>query len=227
MHPPPPFHARAARTMREKLGMAPGHVAYGMRASYGMTHITPDHITAWERGAAVPEGRELAALAGVLWCSPGDLMGTPHTLREHRLARGLAAEDIARSTGLPLDAYLRMEETGEWTGDRNQSATLGELLGLPPRDFIAITGQDTVLAGLLTDAVSTRWQAHIRAIGKLTGLDKRELRSPLQNMHQEYQSLLAATLSRAGGAIASGEEGRRFLEDIVPRFWDLIDKGRT
>ena len=54
VHPPISFNARAARTMRERLGMAPGHVAYGMRASYGMSHVSPDHITAWERGDAVP-----------------------------------------------------------------------------------------------------------------------------------------------------------------------------
>jgi transcriptional regulator with XRE-family HTH domain len=222
VHSPLPFNARAARTLREKLGMAPGHVAYGMRASYGLTHITPDHVTAWERGTAVPTASELTALAGALWCAPRELMGAPRTLREHRLARGLAAEDVARVTGLALDAYHHMEETGRWTGSKGQAAALGELLELPPRDFIAITGLEDELAHLLTEAVSTRWQAHIRAIARLVSMDRRDLREPLRAMHQEYQTLMAATLSRAGGTTASGEAGRQFLDDIVNHFWSRI-----
>ncbi|MDG9717784.1 helix-turn-helix transcriptional regulator [Streptomyces sp. DH24] len=222
MHSPLPFNARAARILREKLGMAPGHVAYGMRASYGLTHITPDHIAAWERGTAVPTANELTALAGALWCAPRELMGAPRTLREHRLARGLAAEDVARVTGVGLDAYLHMEETGQWTGTKGQSTALGDLLKLPPRDFVSITGQEGELAHLLTEAVSTRWQAHIRAIARLVSLDRRDLQEPLRAMHQEYQTLLAATLSRAGGATASGEAGRQFIDDIVNNFWSRI-----
>jgi transcriptional regulator with XRE-family HTH domain len=222
VHPPVPLNARAARTLREKLGMAPDRVAYDMRASYGMTHITPDHVIAWERGVALPTAGELVALAGALWCAPGDLMGTPRTLLEHRLARGVAAEDVARVTGLKLDAYRHMEETGRWTGDRQQSAKLGSLLNLPPRDLIAVTGQEDELARLLVEAVSTRWQAHIRAIAKLVSLDRRDLQKPLRALHQEYQTLLAATLSRASGAIASGEEGRRYLDEIVHHFWTRL-----
>lgn len=219
VHPPIPFNARAARTLREKLGMAPGHVAYGMRASFGMTHVSPDHITAWERGAALPTANELTALAAALWCTPGELMGRPRTLLEHRLARGIAAEDVARATGLKLDAYHYMEENGRWTGDKQQSAKLGSFLKLPARDFVAVTGLEDELARLLTEAVSTRWQAHIRAIARLVSMERRDLQEPLRSMHQEYQALLAATLSRAGGAIASGEEGRRYLDKIVDHFW--------
>ncbi|MEV4684159.1 helix-turn-helix transcriptional regulator [Streptomyces kurssanovii] len=222
MHPPLPFNARAARTLREKLGMAHGHVAYGMRASYGMTHITSDHVAAWERGTALPTADELTALAGALWCAPGELMGHARTLREHRLARGLPVEDVARATGLTLDAYHHMEETGVWTGDTRQSAALGSVLGLPARDFIAITGLENELARLLTEAVSTRWQAHIRAIAKLVAIDRRDLKDPLRTMQQDYQTLLAATLSRAGGSTASGEDGRRYLDEIVDHFWTLL-----
>ncbi|MGW3086670.1 helix-turn-helix domain-containing protein [Streptomyces sp. NPDC001108] len=222
MHSPLPFNARAARILREKLGMAPGHVAYGMRASYGMAYITPDHITAWERGTALPNAGELTALAGALWCNPNELMGAPRTLREHRIARGLAAEDVARATGVGVDDYLRMEETGQWTGGKRQSAALATALALPPRDFIAITGLEGELAQLLTEAVSTRWQAHIRAIARLIAVDRRELQDPLRDMHQEYQTLMAATLSRASGTTASGEDGRRYLEDIIDHFWSRI-----
>jgi transcriptional regulator with XRE-family HTH domain len=216
-----PFNASAARTLREKLGMAPGHVAYGMRASYGMAHITPDHISAWERGDALPTAGELSALAGALWCSPDELMGRPQTLLEHRLARGKSAQDVARLIGIDLGAYRYMEETGQWTGDKRQSANLASVLNLPARDFIAITGFEDELTRLLTEAVTTRWQAHVRAISKLTALDKRELQGPLRDMQNEYDTLMAATLGRAS-TTATGEEGRRFLDDIVNQFWARI-----
>ncbi|WP_254666077.1 helix-turn-helix transcriptional regulator [Streptomyces sp. WMMB 322] len=221
MHPPISFNARAARTMRERLGMAPGHVAYGMRASYGMSHVSPDHVTAWERGDALPTANEVTALAGALWCHPGELMGRPRTLLEHRLARGMSAEDVARLIGLDLDTYRRMEETGRWTGDKRQTANLGSVLKLPPRDFIAVTGHEEELARLLTEAVSTRWQAHVRAIAKLVAIDRRELQGPLRDMQQEYQALMAATLGWAS-TNATGEEGRRYLEHIVEHFWERL-----
>lgn len=201
--------------------MAHGHVAHGMRASYGLAHVSPGHVAAWERGEALPTANELTALAGALWCAPGELMGRPRTLLEHRLARGLAAEDVAGFTGIGLDAYRHMEETGRWTGDERQSAKLGSLLDLPPRDHIAVTGLEDELARLLAEAVTTRWQAHIRAVARLVGMDKRDLKEPLRAMQQEYGDLMAATLSRAGTA-ASGEKGRRYLEDIVHHFWDRL-----
>lgn len=222
VHPPIPFNARAARTLREKLGMAHEHVAYGMRASYGMAHVTPEHISAWERGAALPNASELTALAGALWCATEELMGQPRTLLEHRLARAISAEDIARLIGIDIDAYRYMEGTGQWTGDRRQSANLSSVLQLPPRDFIAITGLEGELARLLTEAVSTRWQAHVRAIARLVSMDKRDLQEPLRTLQDEYQTLMAATLSRASGSTASGEDGRRYLEDIVKHFWARI-----
>lgn len=220
--PAPPFNARASRAMRESLGMAPGHVAYGMRASYGMTHVTADHITAWERGTSLPSASELAALAGALWCSPSQLIGAPRNLREHRLARGLAVDDIARATGLDVHAYHLMESTGEWTGTSRQSAALAGVLALSPRDFITVTGLDGELTRMLHDAVGTRWQAHTRPIARLLSVDRRELSGPLREMHQEYQALMTATLSRAGGSSASGEAGQRYLEEILDHFWSKL-----
>ncbi len=56
-------------------------------------------------------------------------------------------------------------------------------------------------------------------------MDRRELKAPLSAMQQEYQSLMAATLSRAGGTTASGEDGRRYVEHIVDHFWSRLPGG--
>lgn len=163
----PPFNALAARRLRAALNMGPEHVAHGIRVSYGLPYVTPDHVVAWERGTVSPEGPELTALAGVLWCSPGELIGRPQSLREHRVARGLAPEDVARAVGLGLPAYQRMEEADDWRGTDRQSAQLADVLGLSLPDFVTVTGREEKLAELLTSAVTTRWQGCVRPIGKL------------------------------------------------------------
>ncbi|MFD9909085.1 helix-turn-helix domain-containing protein [Streptomyces sp. NPDC059063] len=208
--------------------MAPGHVAYGMRASYGLSHITPDTITAWERGLATPDAAELAALAATLWCSPGELMGAPTTLREHRLTRGLAPEDVARGAGVEIQAYLRMEETNEWRGSDRQSAALARTLQLSLPDFITVTGRAGDLAELLRSAVTTRWQGYTRPVGKLLAVDKRTVEGPLRRLHEEYQSRMVRTLSWGGGASAdaSGHAGQDFLDRILDHFWSLVPELR-
>ncbi|MFI7388530.1 helix-turn-helix domain-containing protein [Streptomyces sp. NPDC049813] len=221
--PTPPFNAPAARRLREALGMAPGHVAYGMRASYGLAHITPETIIAWERGDAAPMAGELTALAGALWCSPGELIGAPRTLREHRLALGLAPEDVAREAGVDLQAYLRMEETGDWRGNERQSSALAGTLRLAPRAFSTVTGRDTQLAELLRSAATTRWQAYVRPLTRLVPVQRREAEDVLHEMHLEYQALMTATLSWGGGTAAdSGDTGRDFLDRILDEFWSRI-----
>ncbi|MEU8525550.1 MULTISPECIES: helix-turn-helix domain-containing protein [Streptomyces] len=220
---PAPFDAAAARRIRESLGMTPSHVAHGLRASFGLRHVSPDIVIAWERGMAAPSPSELTALSSVLWCDPTQLIGTPRGLREHRLISGYAAADVARAIGMDFGAYEHAELTGVWTGDARQTAALTSVLGLSSRDRMAVTGDAERLAGLLADAVSTRWQAHIRAVAKLTGHDRRTLDGPLRTMHQEYQHLMTATLSRAAGAAASGEQGRAYMERVVDRFWDLVE----
>ncbi|MEI5101483.1 helix-turn-helix transcriptional regulator [Streptomyces sp. PmtG] len=222
--PTPPFDFPAARRLREALGMEPGHVAYGMRASYGLSHITPDTISAWERGLATPDAAELAALAATLWCSPGDLMGAATTLREHRLARGLAPEDVARGAGVELQAYLRMEETNQWRGSDRQSAALARTLHLALPDFVRVTGRAEELAELLRGAATTRWQGYVRPVSKLLGVDKRAVDGPLRRLHEDYQSRMVRTLSWGGGASAdaSGHAGRDFLDHVLDHFWPLL-----
>ena len=205
--------------------MGPEHVAYGLRASYGLPYVTPDLVITWERGLAAPTGAELTGLAGVLWCSPGELIGRPRTLREHRISRGLAPEDIARTVGLELLAYLHMEDNDEWRGTERQSAALAGLLELSLPDFISVMGRDAKLAELLRSAVTTRWQAYVRPVAKTVPLDRRLLEDALQELHQGYQGQMVATLSWGGGSAAgdSSDAGRDFLDRIVEFFWTAVE----
>ncbi|MFF4691504.1 helix-turn-helix domain-containing protein [Streptomyces sp. NPDC001307] len=218
----PPFNAPAARRLRAALGMGPEHVAYGMRASYGLPYVTPDLVIAWERGAAAPSHPELTALAGVLWCSPGELLGRPQTLREHRIARAVAPEDVARAVDMDLRTYLRMEESGQWRGNERQSAALARVLDLAPPDFVAVTGREAKLAELLHSAVTTRWQAHVRPVAKLAPVDRSVLEAVLQELQEDYQGHMAATLSWGGGSTSASESGREFLDRIVENFWKTV-----
>ncbi|MEU1463837.1 helix-turn-helix transcriptional regulator [Streptomyces sp. NPDC005727] len=221
--PGPPFDAPAARRLRAALGMGPEHVAHGMRVSYGLPYVTAGLVVAWERGAAAPGGAELTALAGVLWCSPGEIVSRPRTLREHRVARGIAPEDVARAVGVELRGYLRMEESGQWRGDERRSAALAEVLELAPADFVAVTGREAGLAGLLRGAVTTRWQAQVRPVTRLVPLDRRVVEEVLRELHQDYQGRMAATLGWGGGGSGAGESGREFLDRIVANFWTAVE----
>ncbi|KUN02610.1 DNA-binding protein [Streptomyces yokosukanensis] len=219
----PPFNAQAARRLRAALGMGPEHVAYGMRVSYGLPNVTPDLVITWERGIASPSSPELTALAGVLWCSPGELISRPRTLREHRIARGIAPEDVAHALGMDLRGYLRMEESGQWRGNERQSAALAAVLGLTLPDFVAVTGREDKLAELLHSAVSTRWQAYVRPVAKLTAVDRAVLEEVLRELHEDYQGHMAATLSWGGGSSSASESGKEFLDGIVENFWAAVE----
>ncbi|MFE5817055.1 helix-turn-helix domain-containing protein [Streptomyces sp. NPDC056479] len=220
--PTPPFNAPAARRLRAALSMGPEHVAYGMRTSYGLPYVTEDLVIAWERELTAPNSSELTALAGVLWCSPGELLGKPRTLREHRIARGLAPEDVARAVGHDVVGYLRMEENDDWRGTDRQSASLADVLGLTLPDFITVTGREARLAELLRSAVTTRWQAYVRPVGKIAPLDRRLLETALQELHRSYQGQMTATLSWGGGSGDSSAAGREFLDRIVEQFWQTV-----
>ncbi|MFF0159476.1 helix-turn-helix domain-containing protein [Streptomyces sp. NPDC005263] len=217
--PPPPFDAPVARRLRTALGMGPEHVAYGMRVSYGLPHVTPDLVIAWERRIATPSNPELIGLAGVLWCSPGDLIGRPRTLREHRIARGFAPEDVARAVGLELLAYLSMEEHDEWRGTGRQSSALAALLDLSLPDLVTVTGHEPKLAELLRDAMTKRWQSYVRPVAKIVPLGRRLLEDSLRKLHRQYQGQLVSPLGWGGTA---GEAGQDFLDRVVDHFWTTV-----
>ncbi|MCQ9178220.1 helix-turn-helix transcriptional regulator [Streptomyces sp. IBSBF 2953] len=227
--PGPPFNAHAARRLRVALGMTPGHVARSLRASYALSHATSDLVNAWERGALVPAHAELTALAGVLWCSPAELIGRPRTLREHRIARGLAPEDVARAVGHEFPAYTRMEESGQWRGTDRQSGALAELLGLSLPDLVTVTGREAELADLLRVAARTRWQAYVKPVGRIVPSDRRLLVETLHELHRGYQRRMVATLSWGGGSAAgdASDAGDDFLDRIVDIFWTSLRKRTT
>ncbi len=216
----PPFNAPAARRLREALGMAPGHVAYGLQAQYGLP-VTPDTVVAWERGLQAPESRELTALAGVLWCSPGELLGTPQSLREYRIARALGPDELARRVGMDPSTYQRMENADRWRGNERQTAALAEALSLTPRELLTATGRGEELAELLRSAATTRWQAYVRPVAKLLPLPRRRLDDALQRLHADYHARMAAT-SSWGASAGSGESGRDFLDRIADHFWAVV-----
>ncbi|MEV7842689.1 helix-turn-helix domain-containing protein [Streptomyces cyaneofuscatus] len=222
VHPTPPFNAPAARRLREALGMAPGHVAYGLAAQYGL-RIPAETVVAWERGLATPGERELTALAGVLWCAPGELLAAAATLREHRMSRELSVDDLARQLGMTGASYLRMEETGRWKGNERQSTALCRALGLSPAQFLTATGRDEELAELLTSAVTTRWQAYVRPVAKIVPLDRGQIQDVLEQLHADYQALMVSTLSWSSTgqerSAATGDAGRAFLARVVDQFW--------
>ncbi|MEC4018434.1 helix-turn-helix domain-containing protein [Streptomyces sp. H27-D2] len=207
--------------------MAHSHVSYGIWAAYGI-QIQPGAIAAWELGEDSPTEAELTALAGALWCSPGDLLGEPTTLLEHRLARGIAPEDLARRIGLDLNVYLKIERTGQWTGNERQGVALAEVLSLPVSALIELTGRSEALAELLRSAVGTRWQAYVRPVSKMLPLSRPRIESALQRLHSDYQASMVSTLNWGGGgggmggSADSGAAGREFLVEILYRFWAEI-----
>ncbi|MFG3293552.1 XRE family transcriptional regulator [Streptomyces sp. NPDC048179] len=228
--PGPPFNAPAARRFRAALGMGPEHVAYDLQASYGMPYATPELVLAWEGGKLVPTSPELTALAGVLWCTPGELIGRPRTLREHRIARDLAPEDVAAALGLGLLPYLQLEEDEEWRGTDRLTATLADFLRLSLPDVIALTGKEEQLAELLRGAVTTtRRQPYVRQVCKLIPLDKRLIEHTLDGLHDSYQAQLATTLSWDDYTATNRIQklGEDFLAGIVMHFWNTVEKGTS
>ncbi|MFG2223451.1 helix-turn-helix domain-containing protein [Streptomyces sp. NPDC048644] len=216
----PPFDAEAARRLREALGMTPAHVAYGIRAAFGIP-ATAATVVSWELAETSPTEAELSALAGALWCAPADLIGVPCTLREYRFARGMAVADLALRTGMDAAAYRELEEGGAWHGSDRQATALADALSLPLPALLRFTGRQERLAELLHSAVTARWQPYVRPVGRLVPLPRERLQEVLQHLHDEYQSTMVASLNWGGGgsATSSGKAGRAFLDGILDHFW--------
>lgn len=206
--------------------MTPAHVAYGMRAAFGL-QIGPERIAAWELQEDAPTESELTALAGALWCAPADLLGSPRTLREYRLVRGVAASDVALRIGMPAAQYEEVERTGRWEGNDRQAAELAELLGLSLRTYTELTGRSAELAEMLRGAASSRWQAYVRPVCRLLpGLEQGVVERVLEGLNDEFHRRSFSSLSwidtSTETAQGSVDAGRVYLDEVVEDFWTRL-----
>jgi len=224
MPAPLPFDGSAIRRLRAQLGLGHDHIAHAMRMAYG-TVVDPRTVAAWERGEAAPTTAELPALAAALWCAPGELMSAPRTLLEHRLARGLAAADLARAVGMTAERYARMEADGQWAGNVRQTAALAEALGLGAPALLEVTGGEPRLAELLRQALTTRWQPYVRPVAGLVAVDRERVARALRRLHADYQAAALPSLSWADtgrSARAADRAAPEFLATAVQRFWPAL-----
>lgn len=198
-------------------------VAATMLSAYGV-QVTPLTVLSWESGDQSPGERELAALAGVLWCSVGDLMGSLSNVHQHRLARGVSTFDMALRLGLSPTEYEEMERSGRWRLTGRQAELLGEALALPLRARLDITGQGPKLGEMLRRAVTARWQPYVAPVCKLLDLPRARVSGILHHLHSEYQDMVG-TLDWGGGTISMepGEEGQAFLARLVDLFCARLD----
>ncbi|MBP0459226.1 helix-turn-helix transcriptional regulator [Streptomyces bomunensis] len=219
----PPFDAGAARRMREALGMTPAHVAHALRAAYGV-QVPTATVIAWEQGRDRPTEKELTALAGALWCAPGELLGVPRTLREYRLARGIGVVDLAMAIGMDVAVYQRAENDGRWDGNDRQAAELADALALPLSSLIRFTGRAPRLTEMLVSAATTRWQGYVGPVRETVGLPKRDVQDALAHVHKGYQTLMAASTNWGEGSSShnAGRAGAAYLADIQQHFWDRL-----
>lgn len=214
----PAFNREAARSTRQALGMRAEDVASTMLSAYGV-QVTPLTVLSWESGDQSPGERELTALAGVLWCSVGDLMGSLSNVHQHRLARGVSTFDMALRLGLSPAEYEEMERGGRWQLTKRQAELLGDALALPLRARLDITGRDAQVGELLRRAVTTRWQPYVQPVCKLLDLPRARVGGILHHLHSEYQDMVG-TVDWGGGTISMepGEEGNAFLARLVDVF---------
>ncbi|MFC1419946.1 helix-turn-helix domain-containing protein [Streptacidiphilus cavernicola] len=215
---PVPFDPAAARYAREALGLSPAMVARAM-AAHGV-HPAPPQVIAWESGQLLPSETELTALARALWCLPGRLMGgRARSVRDHRLALDLPAEETARRLGLTPRVYAQLENEPRWTGDEDLTYLLAEVLRLGPYALVVATGRNEALQEALQRAVHGRWQPQARAVARLAPtLERAAIEHALRTLSSEGQ----ASTALWGGDRQQDEEPPPGPEDLERRFWQLL-----
>ncbi|MEV0532782.1 helix-turn-helix transcriptional regulator [Kitasatospora sp. NPDC050463] len=225
--PPVPFSPAAARAHRAGLGLTPEQVAEGM-AAHGV-RLVPAHVLGWESGELRPAEEEFIALARALWCPPVQLMGVrPARLRDFRVARELDQESAARRIGIALRQYQQAEATGRWDGDQEQTYALARALGLTLRELVAVTGRSQELDRRLRQTVDGRWQAHVRAIGRIVPVHEGDLAAVLTVLQNEHQvSSHWGAGSWGSPARAAGTPGAPGARPLGERFWELLGRLET
>ncbi|SEL02908.1 helix-turn-helix domain-containing protein [Streptacidiphilus jiangxiensis] len=218
---PVPFEPTAARAVRAELGLSPAMVARALGDSYALP-VPPSLVISWEVGAAHPTERELIALARVLWCLPGRLMGgRAVSLRDHRLALDLPRDEVARRLRITRRDYARMEE--RWDGDRLQTRELAQVLQLSPRTLIRACDREQRLDELLLRATDGRWQAQVRPVHELIPVLSEEwISHALQALSAER-----STSSALWGGPATQPAEEIPQEEPAERFWTLVEPATT
>ncbi|WP_258572930.1 helix-turn-helix transcriptional regulator [Streptomyces sp. KM273126] len=203
--------------------MTHSDVGYGMWAAYGV-QVAAATLAARENGDDLPTELQLQALAGALWCAPGDLLDAPATLREYRAARGMAPMDLALRIGMSPEAYEQMELSGRWTGTERQTAELVKALALPLPTYVEVTGRSEKLTELLRLAVETRWQMYVRPVTGLVPMPRPHIERLLKQLQADYHARLPAPHSGASTGGSIGPDAKAFLNDIVDHFWRRADR---
>ncbi|MDH6113455.1 transcriptional regulator with XRE-family HTH domain [Kitasatospora sp. MAP12-15] len=216
---PVPFSPQAARAHRAGLGLTPDQVAAGM-AAHGV-RLLPTHVLGWEGGVIRPTEEEFIALARALWCPAVQLMGVrPDSLRDFRVARELSQEQTARQLGLGLTSYQAAELSGRWKGDEAQTLALAQVLGLTLRDVIRVTGVAEELDQRLRQCVDGRWQAQLKAVGRLVPAPRDTLAGVLAALQGEYQ------VNSYWGS-STPDDQQPPAEPLEQRFWTLLAAAGT
>lgn len=213
---PVPFDPAAAHAVRAALGLSPAMVARSLADSYALP-VPPALVIAWETGAAHPTERELIALARVLWCLPGQLMGgREESLRDYRLALDLPQEQVARRLRITPREYAKLEV--RWTGDRNLTRYLAEALRLDAPTLVSACDLEEQLEELLRRAVDGRWQTQVRPVLDLVPtLSERWVAHALQTLAAEKAT--SGALWGASSAPAPADEPE---VGSLERFWTLV-----
>ncbi|WP_371479042.1 transcriptional regulator [Kitasatospora sp. NBC_00315] len=218
---PLPFSPRAARAHRAGLGLTPAQVAEGM-AAHGV-RLLPAHVLGWESGEIRPSEDEFIALARALWCPPVQLMGTrPACLRDFRLARELSREEAARRIGVAPRAYQAVEDGGQWGGDEDRTYALAQVLGLTLRDVVAVLGRGEELDRRLRRGVDGRWQAQVKAIGRMVPVPAQTLGAVLAQLQEEYRVTGHWGAGSWSSSARSGPEPAPQSRPLDERFWELM-----
>ncbi|RAG84393.1 XRE family transcriptional regulator [Streptacidiphilus pinicola] len=191
-------------------------VARSLAESYAMP-VPPTQVIAWETGAAHPSERELIALARVLWCLPGQLMGgREESLRDHRLALDLPQDQVARRLRITPREYAKLEV--HWTGDRNLTRDLAEVLRLDAPTLVRVCEREEELEELLRRAIDGRWQAQVRPVLDLVPtLSERWVSEALQTLAAEK-----ATSSALWGGSTTPAPTQEEEVGQLERFWALV-----
>ena len=196
-------------------------------AAHGI-RLLPGHVIGWETGEIRPSEEEFIALARALWCPPAQLMGArPACLRDFRVARELGREEAARRIGVSLRAYELAESTGRWSGDEDRTYALAQVLGMTLRDVLAVLGRRDELEQRLRRCVDGRWQAQVKAIGRMVPVPRETLAAVLADLQNEQQVTAHWGSGGWGSAAPVLPEPPGRSRPLAERFWELMAGQRT